>query len=65
MATNINEDWEKAVNTTYAICKDQVGRKKPFVETLTKALKVEGLYQVDKFFVFCTNLLTMFRHHHW
>ena len=52
MARRVNDDWERAVNTTYEICKDQVGRKKPFVDTLAKALNVHGLYQVSFFQMF-------------
>ena len=48
MARNNNGDWEQAVNTTYEVCKNKVGRGKPFVDTLTKALNVQAKYKVQK-----------------
>ena len=37
---------DEIVDIVYEVAKDQLGRKKNFVEILSKALKVAGEYQV-------------------
>ena len=60
MARATNEDWDRAINTTYEICQDQGGRGYAFVDTLAKALNVEGRYQELIFLYYFKKFLLIF-----
>ena len=46
MASNIVEEWDKVISTTYDVVESELGRGTDFVTTLARTLQVAGLFQV-------------------
>ena len=46
MASNIVDEWDNVISTTYDVVESEVGRGTDFVSTLARTLQVAGLFQV-------------------
>ena len=48
MAGLLTSDWEEIVRITYEVAQDRIGRGMAFEHDLSRALKIQGQYQVTR-----------------